>query len=399
MEEVPAHMHPGPIVPDVLMRQHEQRSELIWSGDHKTCFTDLPCRRFGRNLFQCYSTVPRRLLCAAALGCTTDKGSLTHSIGLGGVAYPCIAASADDGCSGRPSCSTWCYMFVWLPYHDHGLVPSDLWRAEVPLIYYEIMEYHYPGRLRGNDHTYWATQHASHVEVWYQWQLHGRDGLALAVEVLSYPNDEYIRWYRGITRVYIGNPANRDTRSIGYEPTRVDRRMMTFPVQLSRCRPQEPVPDRNARGVKRGTRRQPGRRARGGRPLVSPFPSRHGHADPGNVKVERGEGSRGGRPPVDPFDSLNLDIPSFSLGLTSPFQSLLGGSGTLRSPYHTSLGFSSFRVPPSGTVVSSTPHQPISHACSSVEEEWADDMNDVHHLGFGHRVGKKMTRFTPSDWP
>ncbi|KAI5661317.1 hypothetical protein M9H77_20640 [Catharanthus roseus] len=62
MEEVPAHVHPGPIFPDILTRQYEHRSGLIWSGDHETCFTDLQCRRFGRNLFQCYSTVPRRLV-------------------------------------------------------------------------------------------------------------------------------------------------------------------------------------------------------------------------------------------------------------------------------------------------------------------------------------------------
>ncbi|KAI5680476.1 hypothetical protein M9H77_01703 [Catharanthus roseus] len=58
MEEVPAHVHPGPIVPDVLSRQHEHRFGLIWSGDHETCYTDLQYRRFGRNLFQCYSTAP-----------------------------------------------------------------------------------------------------------------------------------------------------------------------------------------------------------------------------------------------------------------------------------------------------------------------------------------------------
>ncbi|KAI5671518.1 hypothetical protein M9H77_11882 [Catharanthus roseus] len=68
MEEVPAHVHPGPIVPDVLTRQHEHRSELIWSDDHETCITDLQCRRFSRNLFQSYSTAPRRHLCTAALG-------------------------------------------------------------------------------------------------------------------------------------------------------------------------------------------------------------------------------------------------------------------------------------------------------------------------------------------
>ncbi|KAI5671488.1 hypothetical protein M9H77_11852 [Catharanthus roseus] len=62
MEEVSAHMHPGPIVPDVLIRQHEHRFGLIWSVDHETCFTDLQCRRFGRNLFQYYNTTPRRLV-------------------------------------------------------------------------------------------------------------------------------------------------------------------------------------------------------------------------------------------------------------------------------------------------------------------------------------------------
>ncbi|KAI5677738.1 hypothetical protein M9H77_08688 [Catharanthus roseus] len=61
MEEVPAHVHPGPIVTNVLSRQHEHRSGLIWSGDRETCYTDLQCRRFGRNLFQCYSAAPRRL--------------------------------------------------------------------------------------------------------------------------------------------------------------------------------------------------------------------------------------------------------------------------------------------------------------------------------------------------
>ncbi|KAI5658318.1 hypothetical protein M9H77_27111 [Catharanthus roseus] len=62
MEEVPAHVHPGPIVTDVLSRQHEHRLGLIWSGDRETCYTDLQCRCFGRNLFQCYSAAPHRLV-------------------------------------------------------------------------------------------------------------------------------------------------------------------------------------------------------------------------------------------------------------------------------------------------------------------------------------------------
>ncbi|KAI5681616.1 hypothetical protein M9H77_02844 [Catharanthus roseus] len=81
-------------------------------------------------------------------------------------------------------------------------------------------------RLRGNDHTYWGTHHASHIEALDQWRLRVRDGPALAAEVLSYPSDEYIRWYRGITLVYIGNPANLNTRSHRYRLVGVNRRMM-----------------------------------------------------------------------------------------------------------------------------------------------------------------------------
>ncbi|KAI5659806.1 hypothetical protein M9H77_28599 [Catharanthus roseus] len=74
MEEVLAHVHPRPIVPDVLYRQHEHRSSLIWSGDHETCYTDLQYRHFGRNLFQCYSTAP---LVHGGFGrCTTELGAL-----------------------------------------------------------------------------------------------------------------------------------------------------------------------------------------------------------------------------------------------------------------------------------------------------------------------------------
>ncbi|KAI5677554.1 hypothetical protein M9H77_08504 [Catharanthus roseus] len=73
MEEVPAHVHPGPIDPDVLTRQHEHRSGLIWSGDHETCINDLQCRNFGRNLFQAHSTAPCRLI------------EIIDKTGLGGV--------------------------------------------------------------------------------------------------------------------------------------------------------------------------------------------------------------------------------------------------------------------------------------------------------------------------
>ncbi|KAI5659566.1 hypothetical protein M9H77_28359 [Catharanthus roseus] len=261
-------------------------------------------------------------------------------------------------------------------------------------------------QLRGNNHTYLGTQHASHVEAWYQWRLCVRDGPALA----------YMRWYRRITRVYIRNPANRDTRSVRYQLAGVDRRIMihftnkffflfkyshafhlfmftsnvviqeppsypsqmaifakkvqtiirrcmvsiggtlgctlsqhdiqqTFLVQPSRSHPREHVPDRGTRGVNRGARRQPGCGAGGGRPPVPPFLGRHGHVDSGHVEVEKGQGSRSGHPPIDPFESPNLVIPSFSLGLTPSSQSLPGGSGTLQMPPPPGLGFAPFHSP------------------------------------------------------
>ncbi|KAI5673570.1 hypothetical protein M9H77_13934 [Catharanthus roseus] len=175
MEEVPAHVHPGPIVPDVLSRQHKHRSGLIWNRDHEMCYTDLHYKHFGRN-------------------------SAT----------------------------------IRLP-------------PEVLLICYEIVEYHYPG--------------------------HG---------------------------------------------------------------------------------------AGGGRPSVLPVLHRHEHFDPRHVEVEMGEGFEGVQPTVDPFDSPNLDIPSFSLGLTPASQSLPSGFGTsqtpplpglgfasFQAPHSTSFGFSGFRAPPS----------------------------------------------------
>ncbi|KAI5663620.1 hypothetical protein M9H77_22943 [Catharanthus roseus] len=192
-----------------------------------------------------------------------------------------------------------------------------------------------------------------------------------------------------------------------------DMASVIFSVQPSRRRPREHVPEWGTRGVKRGVRRQPGRGAGGGRPPVLPFPQRHEHVDPGHVEVERGEGSGGGQSTVDLFDSLNLDIPSFSLGLTPASQSLPSGSGTLQTPpplglrfasfqapHSTSFGFFGFRAPPpSGTAGSSTSHKPISQASSFDEEERVDDIDGVQHYGFGHRIGKKTTRFTPSHWP
>ncbi|KAI5658665.1 hypothetical protein M9H77_27458 [Catharanthus roseus] len=371
-------------------------------------------------------------------------------------------------------------------------------------------------QLRGNDHTYL-----------HQWRLRVRDDPTLAVKVLSYPNDEYIRWYRETTvctskiqlivipvrldtsllgvdrrmmtsmllelddmasviiqepplsssqmaifakkvqtiiwRVYIENSSNRDTRSVGYQHARVDRRMMTsmlqevddmvvssdtgttfifftngcfcekkvqtiiwrnhtfifitdgcfceeddhlevyciywwyfvlhsitarYPTDIPSTTVASPSPGACTRpecsGVKRGAHRQPGRGAEGGRLAVPPFPGRPGHADLGHVDMERGEESGQVERCEGRSGTLRAPLPP-GLGF-APFQ----------SPAGISLRFSLFHAPPPDIVGSSTPHQPISQASSSHDEEQTDNTDNAQHLGFRNRVGKKM-RFTPSD--
>ncbi|KAI5672097.1 hypothetical protein M9H77_12461 [Catharanthus roseus] len=318
-----------------------------------------------------------------------------------------------------PLGAIWCTVFdcsqlptyTLVTYRDQlDFMPSD--QAQMVLDTVDTrLDLHWI-QLRGNDNTSWVTQHAIHIDAWSQWRVRVRDGPAAAVEALLYPSDEYIRWYKGITRVYIGNPANRDTRAhdgCGYEKSVDDHLAMhglhrgtlgctpsqhhiqaTFPVQPSRRRPQEHVLDRGARGVKKGA----------GRPPVPPAPQRQEHVDPGPTVVERGEGSGRGQQYVDPFDSPHLDMASYSLGLMPDPQSLPSGSGMSQMPPAPSLGFAAFQSPyssaygflgvrappPPGIAGSSTPHQLISQASSSDEEEGQDA------LGRGHRVGKKPSR-------
>ncbi|KAI5653813.1 hypothetical protein M9H77_31000 [Catharanthus roseus] len=246
------------------------------------------------------------------------------------------------------------------------LVPSDLWREEVSFICYEIVKYHFLGRTSTVDGIETLPVCRSKIE-----QIEVDD---MATEVIQ-------------------GPPSSPTQEASFAK-KVQTIILRF--QPSRRHPQEHISNRGAHKVKREASRLPGRGAR------------HGHTDLGHEVEHVGASHL-----VDPFDSSDLDIPSFSLGLTPPSQSLPGGSGTLRaspppglgftlfqSPYHTFLGFSSFRAPPPpGTAGSSTPHQHISHSSLSDEEERTNDTTHVQHLGFEHRIGKKTTRFTPSDWP
>ncbi|KAI5663265.1 hypothetical protein M9H77_22588 [Catharanthus roseus] len=221
----------------------------------------------------------------------------------------------------------------------------------------------------------------SHFDAWNQWRLRVRVDPAIAAEALSYPSDDYIRWYRGITRVYIGNSANCDTRSNGYQPDGVDRRMMTSKLQevddMASVVIREPHSSPSQMAVTKvlvelkgvlgdilGVEQEVDAL------LYLMLYKGTTHVDPDPAVVERGEGSGSGQPYVDAFDSPNLYMPSF-FGFRAP--------------------------PPLGTASSSTPHQPISQASSSDEEERQDDMDGVQPLDFEHRVGKKTMRFTPSD--
>ncbi|KAI5664466.1 hypothetical protein M9H77_23789 [Catharanthus roseus] len=72
------------------------------------------------------------------------------------------------------------------------------------------------------------------------------------------------------------------------------------------------------------------------------------------------------------------------------------GLASFQAPHSTSFGFSRFCAPrPPGAAGSSTPHQPISQASSSDEQERADDMDGIQHYGFGHRV---VQQWESSQW-
>ncbi|KAI5657088.1 hypothetical protein M9H77_25881 [Catharanthus roseus] len=242
--------------------------------------------------------------------------------------------------------------------------------------------------------------------------------------ILSYPNDEYIKWYQGITRVYIENPSNRDTHSVGYQPAGIDRQMMEVDNIASMVIQEPPLSPSQmvvfAKKVQMIIRSTISNRHFTYNRHVAVHGSMYGTG----VLVElRGAlvDSLVMEQEVDTLLSLlfptdpdmqtpdtsrwrevrDLEIDILLLGLMQPSQSLPDGSWTLRappppglgffpfqSPVGTSLGFSSFRAPPPlGTAGSSTLHQSISQASSSDEEERTDDTNDVQHLGFGHRVG------------
>ncbi|KAI5675983.1 hypothetical protein M9H77_06933 [Catharanthus roseus] len=270
---------------------------------------------------------------------------------------------------------------------------------------------------------------------------------------LSSPQDDYIRWYRDITRVYIGNPARCDTWTYGYQPAAIDRRMMTsmlqevddmttgvlegppssptrHPIQLLRRHPQESVPSM----VKRGVHKLPNVRARRERAPAPPYSGGRRRGDPkhggerGGGSGGRGHAYHGSYVSHDPFDSPRRDALTFSLGLIQVALSHLSGAGTsyvppdkfdspdtsyvqpppsvrgmpYAPPCPSTVGLSFDAPLPPGTAGSSIPYMPIFRVSSFDSEEHGDEPTDdvtpAQQLGFRHRIGKKTTRFTLSDW-
>uniref|UniRef100_A0A2N9IPV6 Aminotransferase-like plant mobile domain-containing protein n=1 Tax=Fagus sylvatica TaxID=28930 RepID=A0A2N9IPV6_FAGSY len=123
---------------------------------------------------------------------------------------------------------------VWQPYSDEVIadlpeyctVGKEIWRAVVPLICFHIVEKHYPDRvmrqfgmqqhipsnvntdeklhsidLRGQGQKNWEHSHAPHIELWQN----RREHIASADPQVGLmdENDEYMKWYRRITRRFI----------------------------------------------------------------------------------------------------------------------------------------------------------------------------------------------------
>ncbi|KAI5668593.1 hypothetical protein M9H77_18446 [Catharanthus roseus] len=122
MEEVPAHVHLGPIVPDVLSRQHEHISGLIWSGDHETYLIE---RLLGVQLSLSHFSGYKAVVHGGFGRCTTDWRGVSVSSDLGVVAYTCIAASADAEIQADPLAplgAIWCTLFDCSHLPTHTLV-------------------------------------------------------------------------------------------------------------------------------------------------------------------------------------------------------------------------------------------------------------------------------------
>lgn len=129
--------------------------------------------------------------------------------------------------------------FVWQPYADViNILPEycisghQIWQTVSPLICFDVVELHYPDRVlrqfgqhqsipancdtirdlhsvdrRGRQNTDWVQHHRQFIDMWTD-----RHARLVSGPPLDGPmdySDPYMIWYRRITRLLIGNPANR----------------------------------------------------------------------------------------------------------------------------------------------------------------------------------------------
>lgn len=130
--------------------------------------------------------------------------------------------------------------FVWQPYTnnclqqlpDYCLQGRDIWTAVVPLINFDIVELHCPDRVmrqfayeqnipeaidtsvqlhgidrRGRGGCNWPFYHKYYLE---RWALR-RENIVIGSPFVSHMDfsSDYMRWYRQVTRILIGNPSHR----------------------------------------------------------------------------------------------------------------------------------------------------------------------------------------------
>ena len=138
---------------------------------------------------------------------------------------------------------------IWQPYIEVVMQlldifrsDSQVWRSRVPLICFDVVEFHVPDRVLGqlgyvqtipspvdtDDALHkkdwrrrcnWLTTHARHLTNWDA-------RLALVVQGTPWVGpspllEEYIAWYHIITRLIITPPAEKRPPT-GYQPTTVD---------------------------------------------------------------------------------------------------------------------------------------------------------------------------------
>lgn len=142
------------------------------------------------------------------------------------------------------------FEFVWLPYSEDILasLPAyctagrDIWRAVMFIICWEVVESHLPHQVmrqfglhqlvpdyrlaennavlhkfsrRGKKNQDWSLAHVHYIDAWTH--RHGMVADGTAVDDTTYPSDDYFRWYRQRTVIYVSNPRRHPPIPEGFQ--------------------------------------------------------------------------------------------------------------------------------------------------------------------------------------